>query len=274
MIRWQPHCGLAGPTRDPHTGQRGRTERDLFTSVIRGRRCLEDSNPADRMDGQSSSPDLAILEVWKRRQVNGASSRRFPGGAGTATGFAYTTRKFCTASNNGWMNRVDEEVRPILSSFARHEARTLSVAEQGALAIWTTKTVFGFFSRDFPARPVTAPVDPGSDAYRNWITVGLTARIETVPRDFVPICCTAPSAVGSDSWKLWVERRFATPVRSLNLLRKFMKRRFPAGFAFRLHVTRPLAIGKVRTVRMRTGKFPKMRQLCLVPGASRPSPCP
>lgn len=65
-----------------------------------------------------------------------------------AKAFAYTTRKFCRSCNSGWMNMVDDHVRPTLAAFASNTARMLSAAEQQALAVWGTKTVLGFFSKE------------------------------------------------------------------------------------------------------------------------------
>lgn len=62
--------------------------------------------------------------------------------------FAYTTRKFCRSCNSGWMNEVDEAARPTLAAFAGNKPLELSSADQKALALWATKSILGFFSKE------------------------------------------------------------------------------------------------------------------------------
>lgn len=62
--------------------------------------------------------------------------------------FAYTTRKFCRACNSGWMQMADHAARPTLAAFATNEPLELGPAEQEHLALWATKTVLGFLSKE------------------------------------------------------------------------------------------------------------------------------
>lgn len=65
-----------------------------------------------------------------------------------AKNFAYTTRKFCRSCNSGWMNSIDEAARPTLAAFAHNDPLELSADAQRALALWATKSVLGFFSKE------------------------------------------------------------------------------------------------------------------------------
>lgn len=69
----------------------------------------------------------------------------------TAKQPAYKTRAFCKSCNNGWMSQLEERGRPILEPLALGRARTLSTADQEALAFWATKTLFGFQSIEHPS---------------------------------------------------------------------------------------------------------------------------
>jgi hypothetical protein len=62
--------------------------------------------------------------------------------------FAYTTRKFCRTCNSGWMQMADDAARPTLAAFATNEPLELHPAEQEHLAVWATKTVLGFLSKE------------------------------------------------------------------------------------------------------------------------------
>jgi hypothetical protein len=50
--------------------------------------------------------------------------------------------------------------------------------------------------------------------------------------------------------------------------------RLRPGVRLQVRVTKPRAIGVVRTLTMRARRSPLSRTRCLVPGASRPSSCP
>ena len=69
-------------------------------------------------------------------------------------------------------------------------------------------------------------------------------------------------------------RTFTVPTRTLRLIRRFKKRFFRGRVVFRLAITHPQAIGKVRIITTRAGKTPRQQQLCLVPRSTKPSPCP
>lgn len=63
-----------------------------------------------------------------------------------AKSLAYTARKFCAECNNGWMNELDQRVRPILEAFAKNRPVVLEPADQADLGLWTTKTLLAFLS--------------------------------------------------------------------------------------------------------------------------------
>lgn len=62
--------------------------------------------------------------------------------------FAYTTRKFCRTCNSEWMQHVDDAARPTLAAFATNEGHELDPEQQERLALWATKTVLGFLSKE------------------------------------------------------------------------------------------------------------------------------
>jgi PKD repeat protein len=64
----------------------------------------------------------------------------------------------------------------------------------------------------------------------------------------------------------------ATAARLLRFRR--FERRYRAGAVIRIFVTKPGTIGKYTSFRIRKGKAPKRRDLCMLPGAKLPSPCP
>jgi PKD repeat protein len=67
----------------------------------------------------------------------------------------------------------------------------------------------------------------------------------------------------------------APQARAARLLRfRRFERRLKAGAAVRIFVTKPGTIGKYTSFRIRKGNSPKRRDLCILPGARLPSPCP
>jgi PKD repeat protein len=64
----------------------------------------------------------------------------------------------------------------------------------------------------------------------------------------------------------------ATVARLLRFRR--FERRLGAGAAIRIFVTKPGTVGKYTSFRVRKGKAPKRRDLCMLPDARLPSPCP
>ena len=58
------------------------------------------------------------------------------------------------------------------------------------------------------------------------------------------------------------------------LIKRFKKRRFPAGAVITVTVLRPGFIGKVLTFKTRAGKLPRKSVACLTPGAAKPGRCP
>lgn len=64
----------------------------------------------------------------------------------TARAPAYFTRAFCQTCNNGWMSRLEDQIRPVLEPMLRGLPRrtTLSLEDQRLLAFWATKTALAF----------------------------------------------------------------------------------------------------------------------------------
>lgn len=66
------------------------------------------------------------------------------------------------------MNAVDQKVRPLLAAFAANQPRRLSPLEQEALALWATKSVLGFFSKE-PEGYRFAPRELYRELYRTRV---------------------------------------------------------------------------------------------------------
>jgi putative metal-binding protein len=65
----------------------------------------------------------------------------------------------------------------------------------------------------------------------------------------------------------------AGPNGSAKLTRMFKRKRLRRGAVLEVRITAPNAIGKVVRYRIRRGKIPRARTLCLPPGARRPARC-
>ena len=71
-----------------------------------------------------------------------------------------------------------------------------------------------------------------------------------------------------------VDKTYPAGSAGTKLLSRFKKRRFPGGAVIRIRVTAPLTIGKQFTFKTRKGKLPTRQPGCLVPGATKVTPCP
>ena len=70
-------------------------------------------------------------------------------------------------------------------------------------------------------------------------------------------------------------RRSKPQAKTTRLLRfRRFERRLRARAAVRIFMTKPGTIGKYTSFRIRKGNSPKRRDLCMLPGAKLPSPCP
>jgi len=54
--------------------------------------------------------------------------------------FDVIVRDICTVCNNGWMSRLEEQVKPFLTPMLLDNPRVLTAVEQHLLATWATKT--------------------------------------------------------------------------------------------------------------------------------------
>lgn len=61
-----------------------------------------------------------------------------------ASALEATVKIVCASCNNGWMNRLENEVRPFLPDLINGRAVTLTPEDQRALASWSLKTMFMF----------------------------------------------------------------------------------------------------------------------------------
>jgi hypothetical protein len=62
--------------------------------------------------------------------------------------FALTTRKVCGPCNSGWLNRLEDAVRPTMAAFARDTPVTLDAEEQDTLALWAAAATLGYLSKE------------------------------------------------------------------------------------------------------------------------------
>jgi len=53
-----------------------------------------------------------------------------------------TTKSVCQACNNGWMSKLEAEVKPILEPIFEGHTVSLTIQQQHLIAIWMTKTAF------------------------------------------------------------------------------------------------------------------------------------
>ena len=83
-------------------------------------------------------PDLTEVDYVRafRPSVGQETRHTFPGKP-----FQVTVGDFCRECNNGWMSRLEDEAKPILTPMILDEARPLSLLDQDAIARWATKTV-------------------------------------------------------------------------------------------------------------------------------------
>ncbi len=63
---------------------------------------------------------------------------------------AETTRKFCRTCNSGWMKDVDHAALPMLKAFVSNEPVTLDADQQQRLALWLTKVLLAYQSKERP----------------------------------------------------------------------------------------------------------------------------
>jgi hypothetical protein len=71
----------------------------------------------------------------------------------------------------------------------------------------------------------------------------------------------------------WRKRAKGTGANGAARLTRWFARRLRAGVRLEVRVTAPNAIGKVVRYRVRRGRLPASRRLCLPPGASKPARC-
>ncbi len=53
--------------------------------------------------------------------------------------FDVIIRDICEICNNGWMSRLEEQVKPILTPMLLDQSRSLTAPEQHLLATWATR---------------------------------------------------------------------------------------------------------------------------------------
>jgi hypothetical protein len=58
--------------------------------------------------------------------------------------FDVVVRRVCRDCNHGWMQQMDNEVRPIMEPMLDGEPRTLSILDQNTVATWATKITLVF----------------------------------------------------------------------------------------------------------------------------------
>ena len=110
---------------------------------------------------------------------------------------------------------------------------------------------------------------------RGWLTPGgamITRLTVSAPRGVtITVRCFGSRSCPSKA----LTRAAAAQVRRGKVTRlKALEGRFRAGTRFVISVTKPGAIGKHTLIRVRKGKQPFRRDLCLFPGSRKPAACP
>ena len=59
----------------------------------------------------------------------------------SGSAFDVVTKDVCEACNNGWLERLEAEARPILAPIITGTPRVLSASDQFVAAAWATKTM-------------------------------------------------------------------------------------------------------------------------------------
>jgi hypothetical protein len=98
--------------------------------------------------------------------------------------------------------------------------------------------------------------------------------VNRVPaRGVVRLKCTPPKGKRKACPFKAKRRKFARSAKRASFLRAFKQRRLPVGTAIELRVTRKDWIGKVFRFKVRSGKLPRVRTLCLTPGKKKAGKC-
>jgi hypothetical protein len=92
----------------------------------------------------------APMRIWR----DGVQIRVLQGKVRPRKTFEFTT-KVCKACNSGWMNRIDDRVRPHLEPMIAGRQTALAPAAQAAVAAWMTKVTITRFAAEH--RPFVKP---------------------------------------------------------------------------------------------------------------------
>ena len=62
--------------------------------------------------------------------------------------FALVSRKVCAECNSGWLNELEERVKPVMADFAANRPVVLSADEQADVALWASVAILIAMSMD------------------------------------------------------------------------------------------------------------------------------
>ena len=159
---------------------------------------ISETNEEAHARRRSASDPMELL--WKRTRQGGVHTK--------------TVRNLCCRCNSDWMNKVETETRPLLTSVIKHEPLLLKRAEQAALATWFTMKAIVLDGREEDGM---TPVLSQSDAFQFQETRAIPGSITIwLGRSFHPTY-----AKYFFSQRSWVYRDGSEPFRSqsnLNLL--------------------------------------------------------
>src|SRR5579871_990204 len=100
----------------------GRTDSRISEEHVIARSFKKDCPPP----GPAQSPTLVLRDAVRGKE-------------GIRANFDITSRFACRDCNSGWMNALDQEVRPIVRPMILGEPTRLSVADQHVLSRWAVK---------------------------------------------------------------------------------------------------------------------------------------
>lgn len=107
----------------------------------------------------------------------------------------------CSECNSGWMNQLEENVRPILPPLIRGQSCTLDAEAQQALTVWSLKTLLMFqYTHRSEVRAVIPADDVGDFHERRQPTASMLARLGFMnypPDDSEPLVDTLCQGYGT-----------------------------------------------------------------------------
>ena len=96
-------------------------------------------------EGNASTKE-DVWPVWLQKRFRSDEARVFaerqgsPVGSWKSGNAALQVRRVCGACNNGWMSRLENEVKPLVESILNDQLTTITPWAQSTIAVWAMKT--------------------------------------------------------------------------------------------------------------------------------------